>query len=77
MGDRATLETAIATLKREREPCRPQQDLDSRHSCCLIPYGAPPDRPDLATYSQEEQIAVGNPPTWDSPDILTNFWKFL
>ncbi len=32
----------------------------------------PPERPDLAVYSQQEQVALGNAPTWNSPDITTN-----
>lgn len=30
--------------------------------------------PDLATYSQEEQFALGNVPSWESPDISTTDW---
>jgi hypothetical protein len=37
----------------------------------MIP-AVPPLRPDLATYSQIEQISLGNAPTWNSPDINTN-----
>jgi hypothetical protein len=40
----------------------------------------PPQRPDPATYSQLEQLQLGQVPNWDSPDILTNNrvpWKLL
>jgi hypothetical protein len=37
--------------------------------------GPPPDRPDLAIYSQDEQFASGAAPTWDNPDLLTNYWN--
>jgi hypothetical protein len=37
--------------------------------------GPPPDRPDLAIYSQDEQLALGVGPTWDNPDMVTNFWN--
>jgi hypothetical protein len=37
--------------------------------------GPPPDRPDLALYSQDEQFALGAAPTWDNPDMLTNYWN--
>lgn len=48
----------------------------TRRSCCCVAVdGPPPQRPDLAIYSQEEQLALGVPPTWDSPDILTNYWS--
>jgi hypothetical protein len=56
-------------------PCNPLTRETSRHSCCFTPYGPPPDRPDLAIYSQNEQFALGNAPSWDSPDILTNFFN--
>jgi len=55
--------------------CAPQQQQPQRGSCCVTPHGPPPDRPDLAIYSQDEQFSLGLPPTWDSPDILTNFWN--
>ncbi len=32
----------------------------------------PPDRPDPAIYSQDQILALGQIPTWDSPDIVTN-----
>ena len=55
--------------------CHPRRNIRSNSSCCFTPHGPPPDRPDLAIYSQDEQFASGNTPTWDSPDILTNFWN--
>jgi hypothetical protein len=50
--------------------CQPAQRLPGRGTCCLQ-IDKPPNRPDLAIYSQEEQVAAGNSPTWDSPDIAT------
>lgn len=32
-------------------------------------------RPDLAIYSQDEELAAGGTPSWDSPDIITNSWR--
>jgi hypothetical protein len=32
------------------------------------------DLPDLAIYSQAEQATLGNAPSWDNPDIITNLW---
>jgi hypothetical protein len=32
----------------------------------------PPKRPDPAIYSQDEALALGQIPTWNSPDITTN-----
>ena len=55
--------------------CAPKRRQTTGTDCCFTPSGPPPDRPDLATYSQQEQFALGNAPTWDSPDILSNFWN--
>jgi hypothetical protein len=36
--------------------------------------------PDPAIYSQQEQLANGTQPSWDSPDIVTNYlhpWKLM
>jgi hypothetical protein len=48
---------------------------DRRGACCAHIGDPPPDRPDLATYSQEEQLTLGVSPTWDNPDMLTNWWR--
>jgi hypothetical protein len=39
---------------------------------CINVHDTPIDTPDLAIYSQSEQITIGAIPTWDSPDIITN-----
>jgi hypothetical protein len=62
---------ALTTL---RSPCSPGPQ-DRRHGCCIAVSTPTIDRPDLATYSQLEQLAGGNAPTWDSPDIVTNYWN--
>lgn len=54
--------------------CLPAQ-RDRRRCCCVAVDGQLPDRPDLAIYSQDEQFASGLVPTWDNPDILTNYWS--
>lgn len=41
---------------------------------CVDVRDTPVDTPDLAIYSQAEQIANGQIPNWDSPDIITNDW---
>lgn len=33
------------------------------------------DYPDPAIYSQHDQLLLGNIPSWDNPDILTNNWS--
>lgn len=53
--------------------CRPVRKPPAAEACCLRPSGPPPDRPDLAIYSQREQFQLGSLPTWESPDIVTNF----
>ena len=56
------------------------QPVPHRPSGCCLQLAQPPLRPDLATYSQLEQISLGQPPSWNSPDITTNLdnpWKLL
>lgn len=45
--------------------------LPTSQSCCLTPE-RPPLRPDPSIYSQERLFALGQPLSWDSPDITTN-----
>ncbi len=59
--------------ERRGSPCLPVRPSPRADACCLRPSGPPPDRPDLAIYSQQEQFQLGNQPTWESPDIVTNF----
>lgn len=47
-----------------------RSEVSKRESCCVI-SDHPLQRPDPGIYSQEEQIALGTEPTWDSPDITT------
>ena len=68
-------ESELTSLSRNDSLCRPERHQPTGTGCCLTPYGAPPDRPDLATYSQDEQFSLGNTPTWDNPDIVTNFFN--
>ena len=67
-----------ALQSRDRRPwCRPRPQR--KPGCCIQPE-IPPQKPDLATYSQQEQVALGVAPTWNSPDITTNNdfpWKLL
>lgn len=46
----------------------------SRCSNHKLPLSSPVKTPDLAIYSQKEELLAGNSPTWDSPDINTNHW---
>jgi hypothetical protein len=46
-----------------------------RHHCATVSDETPIKRPDLAIYSQRQIWANGSPPSWDSPDILTNAWR--
>lgn len=41
---------------------------------CTDVRDTPVEHPDLAIYSQQEQVAIGALPAWDSPDIVTNDW---
>ncbi len=42
---------------------------------CIRVDDTPIETPDLAIYSQVEEIANGALPTWDSRDIITNDWR--
>lgn len=63
----------INVQRTARGGCVLQRRPDPR-GCCLRP-NVPIDRPDPAIYSQKQVLASGNSPTWDSPDILTNWWS--
>jgi hypothetical protein len=52
--------------------CRPPQRRQSKKNCCLQ-VNTPVERPDPAIYSQQEQFNLGSQPSWNSPDITTNF----
>jgi len=45
-----------------------------RPQCCCIGTDTPPKRPDPAIYSQPQRLALGQPTSWESPDIQTNWW---
>lgn len=49
--------------------CRPTR---RQGSACCVELADPPKRPDPAIYSQDEALALGQIPTWNSPDITTN-----
>ncbi|MBZ0281428.1 MAG: hypothetical protein K8L97_11870 [Anaerolineae bacterium] len=61
--------------RRVRSTCRPpRRDRSTKQHCC-VSVDKPPERPDPATYSQAEQLSLGNAPSWNSPDIVTNNWS--
>lgn len=49
--------------------CHPTRH--QRGDCCVT-LADPPKRPDPAIYSQDQVMALGQIPTWNSPDITTN-----
>lgn len=67
----ADLSFSASTVNRS-VTCPRARPRPSRPSCC-VHTDTPIDRPDLAIYSQAEQLAAGGQPTWNSPDITTNF----
>lgn len=54
--------------------CGPRQPGRPKACGCVSTGSTPIERPDLAIYSQLEQVALNQPPSWDSPDIVTNDW---
>lgn len=55
--------------------CGGRLKSSGRSGCNNIIINTPIEKPDLATYSQLEQLQNGNVPTWNSPDISTNFLR--
>lgn len=54
--------------------CAFKQKSTPHHCCCISTNNVPIHHPDLAIYSQVEQLSLGAMPSWDSPDIVTNNW---
>jgi hypothetical protein len=55
--------------------CEPLiHDYPDHVSACYTST-TPPLKSDPAIYSQEEQLALGQEVTWDSPDITTNHFS--
>jgi hypothetical protein len=54
--------------------CRPQRRPERPGCCMYLGKNDPVQYPDPGLYSQAEQIALGNVPDWDNPDITTNEW---
>jgi hypothetical protein len=52
--------------------CGGRRRAGPRHGCPSITPDVPVKTPDLATYSQLEELRNGRLPTWNSPDINTN-----
>jgi hypothetical protein len=63
---------APAAAVSQGSPCPRPRPRPVRPSCCMH-TDTPIDRPDMAIYSQAEQFSIGAQPTWNSPDITTNF----
>lgn len=59
----------VAAIRERASWCRPRR---TRPATCCVRVNTPPDRPDLAIYSQAEQISLGYAPSWNNPDITTN-----
>jgi hypothetical protein len=64
----------LTALLSRADGCRPDRNRPGGGSCAIRPQ-VPPERPDPAIYSQPQLLAQGNPASWDSPDILTNWWS--
>jgi hypothetical protein len=68
--------TPVAYVSRGRTlcDCGRRRPRPGGSSCCIPARDTPIDTPDLAIYSQLEQLANNLEPSWDSPDIVTNDW---
>jgi hypothetical protein len=54
--------------------CGQPRPKPARPCGCVSIRDTPIERPDLAIYSQLEQLSAGQAPSWDNPDIVTNDW---
>ncbi len=74
MSDQRPTQSASPSLINPRALCpRPPKRRD-RHACCVT-LQTPVKRPDPAIYSQPQLLSLGQQPSWDSPDIVTNQWR--
>ncbi len=55
--------------------CGGERSPGKKSGCNSITPDTPPKTPDLATYSQIEELQNGRQPTWNSPDIITNYMR--
>jgi len=55
--------------------CSGARSSGPKGRCKSVVTSDPVEKPDLAIYSQLEKIQLGEIPSWDSPDIITNSWK--
>lgn len=55
--------------------CGGERKSSKKRRCKNIVTNDPIEKPDLAIYSQQEELNNGNVPNWDSPDIITNQWR--
>lgn len=69
----ATHDVQVPGVGDKRSICPRPQKRPDRHGCCVRP-DTPVDKPDPATYSQPQLLALGQQPTWNSPDVTTNHW---
>jgi hypothetical protein len=67
-------DAAVAINSEARTFCRPQQRPERPGCCLFLGPNDPVEYPDPGLYSQAEQVALGNIPSWDNPDIVTNDW---
>jgi hypothetical protein len=67
--------SAIAGIFSKLCNCRNNPRPSRPASCKSAQVDSPVRHPDLAIYSQPEEITNGNVPSWDSPDIVSNNWR--
>jgi hypothetical protein len=66
---------AAASVGQPTALCRPEKRPERPGCCMFLGKNDPVLYPDPGLYSQAEQIALGNVPDWDNPDIVTNDWS--
>lgn len=68
-----TQEIAI-NVGKDRSFCLPRKRKPPKGCCVDVGSNNPIEYPDPGIYSQYQQLLLGNAPSWDNPDILTNNW---
>lgn len=67
--------SAAAAVSDKGSACNPKFRARKKGCCLQLKDNDPIEYPDPSIYSQAEQLSLGQIPSWDNPDILTNEWK--
>lgn len=81
MKDESQIALTAKVAQQQQQPpsrrsgCRPKKRRQKESCCAHVNSSQPIKHPNLAIYSQDEQLSLGNVPSWDNPDMTTNSWR--